>query len=67
MPAPKPSRAAVKSASFHDDAARKDYTARFRAIGISAVAASDAMRRSRPPLTPSMRELPAILRNGFDD
>lgn len=67
MPAPKTSRAAVQSASFHDDAARKDYATRFRAIGISAVAASAAMRRSGPPMTPSIRELPAILRNGFDD
>jgi hypothetical protein len=63
----KPSRAAAKSASFHDASARSVYTSRFRDIGISAVAASDAQRRSRPAQTPSIRELPAILRNGFDD
>lgn len=67
MLSPKPSRAAVKSASFHDASARTVYTSHFRAIGISAVAASDAQRRSRPAQTQSLRDLPAILRNGFDD
>jgi hypothetical protein len=63
----KSSRAAAKSASFHDASARSIYTSHFRAIGIPAVAASDAQRRSRPTQTPSLRDLPAILRNGFDD
>ncbi len=65
MPPVQTRRENPRSANFHDDAARQVYAPRFRAIGIAAVAAGT--RRSAVPKALSPRDVPAILRNGFDD
>jgi hypothetical protein len=54
-----------RQANFHDNSARQAYAPRFRDIGIAAVAAG--ARRSAVPKAISPRDIPAILRNGFDD
>ncbi len=59
-------RDARRTASFHDAAARMLYGERFAAIAIPAVAAGVAQARSRCA-APAARDLPAILRNGWDD
>jgi hypothetical protein len=51
--------------NFHADSARLAYDAKFRAIGIPAVAAGAyAMRRQ--PKKPLHSDIPAILRGDFD-
>ena len=54
-----------RHANFHDDTARQVYAPQFRAIGIAAVAAG--ARRSLATKAISPRDIPAILRNGYDD
>lgn len=57
------------SASFHDAAAKDAYASRFRPIAFPAVAAGT--RRASPPEGQKTEKnpdnVPAILRNGFDD
>jgi hypothetical protein len=57
------------SASFHDAAARDAYASRFRPIAFRAVAAGT--RRASPAEEQKTEKnpdnVPAILRNGFDD
>lgn len=67
MSTAKTNQIAARNANFHDLPARNDYTSRFRAIGIPAVAASNAARRGKPVAMPAYRDLPAVLKNGFDD
>lgn len=51
------------NASFHDMAAQELYVSRFRAIGISAVAAGVRARKTTRA-TPPHRDIPAILLHG---
>lgn len=67
MSLPSSSRAVPQNPSFHDANARNDYTSRFRAIGIPAVAAIETVRRAGRSVSPAVRDMPAILRNGFAD
>lgn len=60
-----PRREDPRNANFHDDAARQAYAPQFRPIGIAAVAAG--ARRSPVTKAIAPRDIPAILRNGFDD
>lgn len=66
---PEPRRKAQPSASFHDDTARQNYSARFRPIAISAVAAGT--RRAAPALSGQKEDIPSrlagVLRRDFDD
>ncbi|CAD5277357.1 conserved hypothetical protein [Bosea sp. 62] len=61
----KPRHPAHRSASFHDASAREAYASRFRPIAIPAILAGT--RWTPAALTSQHRDVPALLRNGFED
>jgi hypothetical protein len=68
VPPPAARRKTPAHASFHDAAAREVYASRFRPIAFPAVAAgtrsrSETLKEERA----EKRDIPAILRHGFDD
>jgi|GEM_PF-3916724 len=61
----KPRHPAHRTASFHDASAREAYASRFRPIAIPAILAGT--RWTPAALTSQRRDVPALLRNGFED
>jgi hypothetical protein len=61
---PRPTLGAANP-NFHAESARRDYAPKFRAIGISAVAAGAHAMRARPK-PPVLSQIPAILRGEMD-
>ena len=63
MPSDVQRREPPKTANFHDHAARDLYVRHYGAIGIAAVAAG-ANQKKAVRATPSLLDVPAILRHG---